>query len=302
MPDVVRVGVSDVNPSSFRRWKMRRLADDAPTPNPADPPSAAEPPTDARVPGPTPPVAGPHADVGVVDVPGLPGLAAHSAQPGPVTAHFSCAEHESSHGRCLIARVGIALAQLPGVGAAGSTLAREGDVFVDLETSGLGAARGDVVFIVGLARVVGGRLVIEQALADSPERERAAIAWAGACLGSSERVLTWNGASFDLPFLRARASAHGLALDTDDPEHVDLLLRARPAWPHLTNHRLATVEREILGFERVGDVPGREAPGRFATWQRTGDAGAIAPLVAHNRLDLAVLPPLLAALSVCDGR
>ncbi len=288
MPHTVRIGDSDVNPSSFRRWKMRRLADDAPEPAPAAEPAVEPAPAPRQTPPPRP-VAAAAAGTGPAHLPGAPALAAWSALPGPITAHFACDEHARDAGRCLIARASIALEHVPGCPPAGDP-----HVYLDLETTGLRAAAGDLAFVVGLAHVVDDRLVLEQALADDEPSERAAVAWARERLCGAA-VVSYNGASFDIPFLRARLRAHGLA-ELQELEHIDLLKLARRGLPALPDHRLATVEAAVLGFVRHGDVPGSEAPARHARWRATGDAASVAPIVAHNRLDLAVMLALRSAL------
>ncbi len=49
---------------------------------------------------------------------------------------------------------------------------------------------------------------------------------------------------------------------------------------------LTAIERDILGLHRQDDVPGWEIPARYFGYARTGDAGGLAAVFEHNRLDL----------------
>jgi hypothetical protein len=49
---------------------------------------------------------------------------------------------------------------------------------------------------------------------------------------------------------------------------------------------LSSLERSVLGFHRLGDVPGFEIPTRYFQFLRTGDAAAVEGVLEHNRHDL----------------
>ena len=49
---------------------------------------------------------------------------------------------------------------------------------------------------------------------------------------------------------------------------------------------LTALERQVIGFHRIGDVPGFEIPARYFHFLRTGEAAAIAGVLDHNRHDL----------------
>ncbi len=59
--------------------------------------------------------------------------------------------------------------------------------------------------------------------------------------------------------------------------------------------KLRTVEEQILGFRRVADLPGSEAPQAFFDWMRDG-TGRIDRVLEHNRLDVLSLIVLLGVL------
>ena len=64
-------------------------------------------------------------------------------------------------------------------------------------------------------------------------------------------------------------------------------------WPDC---RLQTVERRLLGVERIDDLPGSEAPQAWFDWVRDGRHDRLPDVCSHNRLDLLSLAVLPAAL------
>ena len=59
---------------------------------------------------------------------------------------------------------------------------------------------------------------------------------------------------------------------------------------------LASLEREVLGARRTGDVAGYEIPSRYFQFVRTGDARPLVDVLEHNRRDLLALAGLAARL------
>jgi uncharacterized protein YprB with RNaseH-like and TPR domain len=172
-------------------------------------------------------------------------------------------------------------------------------LLLDTETTGLAGGTGTLVFLIGLARRRPGGLQLRQWLltrfAGEARMLRAAQAWLGRA-----GLVSYNGKSFDVPLLRTRTRLSRLADDWDGRPHLDLLYPVRRAfaglWPDC---RLLTVERRLLGFERVGDLPGAAAPQAWLDYVRRGEPQDLLRVVEHNRQDLVSLGravPLLAAL------
>ncbi|MFP5380029.1 MAG: ribonuclease H-like domain-containing protein, partial [Vicinamibacteria bacterium] len=82
---------------------------------------------------------------------------------------------------------------------------------------------------------------------------------------------------------------HRLAFPLGDVPHLDMLHPARRLWrdpsPGVTC-ALTTLERQLAGVHRVGDVPGFEIPARYFQFVRDGDARPLEAVLEHNRLDL----------------
>ncbi len=156
-------------------------------------------------------------------------------------------------------------------------------IYLDLETTGL---RNTPLFLVGLMYSEGEDLVVDQLFARDYTEERAVLSFASRILDSREVLVTFNGNTFDIPFLADRMMFHDLPMRMPR-SHVDLLPISRSLMKGRTpNHRLQTLERYVLGRKRTGDIPGSEIPGAYHEFVRTKDARQMAAVIHHNRLDL----------------
>jgi uncharacterized protein YprB with RNaseH-like and TPR domain len=118
------------------------------------------------------------------------------------------------------------------------------------------------------------------------------LAEAAAC----ETLVSFNGKSYDLPYIRTRAALHRIPVGPD-PTHVDLLHVARRRWgDELPDCRLQTLETRILGKPRTPDIEGRDIPDAYHAFVRDGDASDIVRILTHNVRDLVTLAELLGRL------
>jgi len=169
-------------------------------------------------------------------------------------------------------------------------------LFLDLETCGLGA---NPVFLAGTMHWNGGDFVLRQYFARHYGEEPALLAAVAEQARGFEMLVTFNGKSFDAPFLHARALTHAVAM-TLPPHHLDLLHAARRRWKlELPDCRLQTLEWHVCRRRRAGDVPGSEVPGLYHDWVRSGDPWRLVPVFHHNLLDVITMAEVLHAL--CAG-
>jgi hypothetical protein len=172
-------------------------------------------------------------------------------------------------------------------------------LLLDLETTGLAGGTGTLPFLVGLAWWQDGGLVTRQLFLEVPGREAPLLADVMARATGRQAVVTYNGASFDLPLLRTRARL----ARRDDPcaalRSCDLLVAARRLWGRrLPDCRQQTVERDLRGRHRGGgDIDGALIPAAYHAFLRDGSPSLLPQVLRHNRRDLVGLAEILVAVA-----
>lgn len=163
-------------------------------------------------------------------------------------------------------------------------------LFVDLETCGLFNVP---VFLIGTMQLVGLDFEIRQYFARDYSEERNMLHHTRQVLQNFAGVVTFNGKTFDMPFLRDRMTFHRVEL-VETLVHLDLLVSARRKWKgHLPNCRLQTLEEHICGRRRHGDVPGARIPALYHAYVRNGNLEPLVPVFKHNVMDLMTMAELL---------
>ncbi len=163
--------------------------------------------------------------------------------------------------------------------------------FLDLETCGLA---GSPLFLIGICYIRDGALELEQFFARDLGEEAVAVDAFFDRFQEFKGLITFNGKSFDWPFLQERAQLNGL-FPPPPGFHLDLLHEGRRRWRHsLTNCKLQTMEKALCHRSRVGDIPGRSIPQAYADFMEyPGKPEAMADVIHHNALDLITLAELL---------
>jgi uncharacterized protein YprB with RNaseH-like and TPR domain len=174
-------------------------------------------------------------------------------------------------------------------------------VFFDLETTGLSGGAGTLPFLAGCGWFEDDAFRVRQFFLAGPAGERAMLGELGRILEEASLLVTFNGRTFDVPLMETRWAFHRTAAATDDMPHFDMLPPARRLWgrrglgesTEASSCSLSSLERTVIGFHRVGDVPGFEIPTRYFHFLRTGDASAITGVLEHNRHDLLSLAAVM---------
>ncbi len=164
-------------------------------------------------------------------------------------------------------------------------------LFLDIETLGLTSTP---VFLIGIMHVgEDSRFVLRQFFARDYAEERHILSHVAEALGAFDRLVTFNGKSFDWPYLRDRALYHSVRLGRE-PANLDLLHEARRRWKTvLPNCQLQTLEYHVSRRRRTGDIPGNLIPEAYHRYVRTGDARRMADVLHHNALDLVTMAELM---------
>ncbi|GMU56615.1 MAG: hypothetical protein AMXMBFR33_57610 [Candidatus Xenobia bacterium] len=206
---------------------------------------------------------------------------AHAHGPWPLTS-------VRGFSRCWLERLGL------------PELDPERVIFLDTETTGLSGGTGTYAFLIGLAWVEDGRLVVEQLLMREYKEEAALLGYLKERLEGCGGLVTYNGKSFDLQLLQTRFIMKRLKVDLESIPHLDLLHPCRRIWgSSYADCRLETLESELLGQPRSHDVPGWMIPRIYFNFLRSQNLSSLRRILEHNRRDLLALMGLVGALRGC---
>ncbi|MBM4130400.1 hypothetical protein FJ250_05145 [bacterium] len=174
-------------------------------------------------------------------------------------------------------------------------IARADVLLLDTETTGLVGGTGTLAFLVGVGWWEGPDLVVRQLFLPAPGREEGLLAALAEWAAPFRAVVTYNGASFDLPLLRTRALLNRRGDPLAHLDSWDLLPAARRLWGRaLADCRQQTVECGVCGLARgEGDIEGARIPEVWRTWLGEGDASDLLCVLRHNQRDLRGLAAIL---------
>ncbi|MBI1354025.1 MAG: hypothetical protein GC160_06745 [Acidobacteria bacterium] len=163
-------------------------------------------------------------------------------------------------------------------------------VFLDTETTGLAGGTGTCAFLVGVGAIEPDGFRVRLFFMRDYDEEAAMLHGLAQFLSRYEVLVTYNGKSYDAPLLETRYRLRRLPPPLEDLDHLDLLHGARSLFKlRMESCRLVHLERELLGVERQGDLPGELIPYYYFEYLRTRQAFKLAPMFHHNVMDIVSL-------------
>jgi len=164
--------------------------------------------------------------------------------------------------------------------------------FMDIETLGLSNVP---IILIGVAELSKNGKSIEsnQYLLREKSEEPAVLEAFMSHLDENSVYVSYNGASFDIPFIKNRCDYYRIK-NEHNLIHYDLLYYARRLWrSKLPNCKLTTVEKHLFDIERVDDVPGSYIPSFYKSYEKENNIGPLIPIIEHNRMDIISLAKFL---------
>ncbi len=171
--------------------------------------------------------------------------------------------------------------------------------FLDVETTGLAGGAGTYAFLVGIGWFEGDEFRLRQVFMRDYSEERALIALVEETVSSLSGIVSFNGRAFDVPVLESRFIMSRERFPLSAAPHLDLLFTARRLWRlRLDSCSLSSLEPQILGVYREGDVPSYLVPQIYFEYLRYGRVDPLRGVFYHNAQDILSL----AALAAVSGR
>ncbi|MES9860023.1 MAG: ribonuclease H-like domain-containing protein [Candidatus Thiodiazotropha sp. LLP2] len=164
------------------------------------------------------------------------------------------------------------------------------NVYIDTETTGLSGGSGTLAFLIGFAWLEASSIQLTQLLITRFSSEPEMLYQFENALQADQRLVSYNGKSYDLPLLISRYRMQSQTQQLDQLPHLDLLHPTRrlfrKSWPDC---RLTSLENRLLGFRRLDDLPGSEAPAAWFDYLQRGRCENLIKVVDHNRSDIVSL-------------
>ena len=166
-------------------------------------------------------------------------------------------------------------------------------LFFDIETLGL---KNLPITLMGVGKIKNNNITVKQYLLTDLEDEKALLTSFLSDIDDDTTLVSFNGRSFDLPFIRGRLNHYNVKANLNNC-HLDLLHFSRRIWGGvLPNCRLQTLEKHLFHMNRLNDVPSSLVPEFYKTYLETGNIGPLIPIVEHNQQDIITLAWILSQL------
>lgn len=128
----------------------------------------------------------------------------------------------------------------------------------DIETTGL-SAQSSYVYLIGLMRIENKKCVLTQLFCDTFSEEKELLKLFIEYVKGCECLISYNGTTFDIPFLNHKFSRHALRFGINPECSLDLYIELRKIkkYLELENLKQITVEKRA-GYERTDTFSGDE--------------------------------------------
>lgn len=170
-------------------------------------------------------------------------------------------------------------------------------LFIDTETTGLGGS-GAVPFLVGCASITNEGFEVRQYLMPDYHDEAGMLEDLITEFSDKRSLISYNGASFDLPLLLDRVIINRTARSIPYEYHIDLLHGVRRIFKRrLKKCHLAHVEEKLFELKRIDDLPGYLVPSVYFEWLNQDSLDLMEEVLEHNRIDIVSLYFLVSLLA-----
>ena len=112
-------------------------------------------------------------------------------------------------------------------------------MFIDIETTGL-SSKYNQIYLIGMSFIdqPTGSWVIEQLFAEDPTQESDLLENFRSILSKNSIISTYNGDSFDLPFIASRMAKYGIVPSPFESQDIYKFLKTNSAFFQLQDYKL----------------------------------------------------------------
>ncbi|KXZ39359.1 hypothetical protein SAMN05661008_00455 [Alkalithermobacter thermoalcaliphilus JW-YL-7 = DSM 7308] len=172
----------------------------------------------------------------------------------------------------------------------------------DIETTGL-SSKYNCVILIGLLYVKNNKTIIQQFFAHDPTFEKEILFYFKEVFKTFDKHITFNGISFDIPFLNNRFSYNDLDFFIDKKDNIDILKLIKPHQKklNLADCKLKTVEK-LLGINRKDTISGKESVNLYKEFVKTKNINLKEKILLHNYEDIYYLAKLFKIKDIISSK
>ena len=177
-----------------------------------------------------------------------------------------------------------------------------GSCFIDIETTGL-SSKYSSIYLIGIMHFdyADTKWKLIQYLAESINEERDLLLSFIDYSKDFNTVITYNGDTFDIPFINERLKVHDISHIIKSDKSMDLykIVRQYRYMLNIENLKLKTLEM-YLGIYRDDKYTGKDCIGFYKDYIKTKDPLLERKLLQHNYDDLYYMIDILEILVIID--
>ena len=175
-------------------------------------------------------------------------------------------------------------------------------VFLDIETTGLSPMRS-FIYLIGLVFIDLKKVTmhITQLIAEDRDEEEEILKLTKERLKGYKTVVTYNGNSFDLPFIAKRSERYGIEPIAMDSFDMYEKLRLHKDTLKLDGLKQKNIEKK-LGITREDRYNGGECISFYKDYVKNKNQESFDRFVLHNYDDLLYMPATMSILDLLDEK
>ena len=171
---------------------------------------------------------------------------------------------------------------------------------LDIETTGLSPKYCKVI-LIGILYNLNNKTIIKQYFAESEEEEKDLLLKFINDIKTFDHHITFNGVSFDIPFLNSRFNSNDIDFSIDKCDDIDILRIVKPFKEKLSlsDCKLKTIEK-YMGIQREDTISGKESVELYKNFVISKDISLKEKILLHNYEDIYYLGKIYNIKNIID--
>lgn len=173
-------------------------------------------------------------------------------------------------------------------------------IYFDIETTGF-SRKFNIVYLIGCMYFENNQLFFTQYMAEHPNEEHDILQKFYKKLSSYDTIIHFNGAAFDIPFLKSRGKNFEINFNFEQYTSIDLYKKLKP-YAHilkLENLKQKTIE-QLFNIKRNDVFSGGELVDIYTEYRKSMNKQLLKALLMHNMEDVLYMGKLTSILAFTD--